>query len=63
MIAVAFEKGDCIYLYDIKGKQLSLISLNGGSLISFTAYNVNILNKNYIYIYNERGVQTGMLKV
>ena len=62
MIAVAFEKGDAIYIYDASGRQISLISLNkGASLHSFTPNNVNISDGKFIYIYNERGIQTGII--
>ena len=62
MIAIAFERNSLVYIYDVKGQQISFITLRGGaSLLSFTANNVNISDGKYIYIYNERGILTGTI--
>lgn len=64
MIALAFERNKIILIYNISGQQISQIALRSGAhLLSFTNANVNIIDGNYIYIYNEYGTQTAMIKI
>ncbi|MBX0344359.1 hypothetical protein K2X14_05825 [Acetobacter sp. TBRC 12305] len=63
-IASAIQKGRSVYVYDEKGRQLTILS--GGSkpedgLVGYTAATVSIRRGSSIYVYDERGRQKSIL--
>lgn len=59
-IASAVQKGNFVYVYDERGRQLTTIAAGGGSqncLQGYTETTVSIRKGNFIYIYDERGDQ------
>lgn len=54
-IGNAVQRGNLIYVYDEKGRQLFAKS---GTLHGFTGGGVVIKSGNLLYTYNERGTQT-----
>lgn len=63
-IASAVQKGNFVYIYDERGRQLTTIAAGGGShdgLQGYTATTVSIRKGNFIYIYDERGHQKSVI--
>lgn len=59
-IASAIQKGNFVYVYDERGRQLTTIASGGGSgdgLQGYTATTVSIRKGSFIYVYDERGHQ------
>lgn len=47
------------HLFDEKGRKIKIIGLAGGELVGFTATTISIKRSGKIWIYNEKGIQTG----
>lgn len=58
-IGNAVASGTLVKIFDEKGKQLSAVSLYGGTLIGFTSNTINIKRGTRIYMYDEKGKPTG----
>jgi hypothetical protein len=61
-IGSVIQKGDVVYIYDEKGRQISNIAVGIGKdhgLQGYTSGNVSIRRGSYIYIYDEKGKQIG----
>ena len=59
-IGNVLEKGNLIYVYDEKDKQLfakPFNSKNGDKLMGYTNSTVNIKKGNLVYTYDEKGKQ------
>lgn len=60
-IANVVVRGCFAYVYDEKGRQVSIISAGGSGpgdgLVGYTSSTVNIKRGPYVYTYNERGSQ------
>ena len=59
-IGNVMEKGNLIYAYDEKNKQLfakPFNSKNGAKLMGYTNSTVNIKKGNLVYTYDEKGKQ------
>jgi len=57
-IGNAVQKGNTVYIYDEKGRELAVLSAHDG-LQGFTSGSVSIRNGSTIYIHDEKGRQTG----
>lgn len=55
-IAMAQQKGNEVYVYDEKNRQLWS---KYGELYGYTSSTVTIKKGNELYMYNEKGSQTG----
>lgn len=58
-IGSAVQRGGYIYVYDEKGRQLTMVS--GDSLQGYTSSSVSVRRGGYIYVFNERGRQLSMV--
>ena len=47
------------HLFDEKGRKIKIIGLAGGELVGFTATTISIKRSGKIWLYNEKGIQTG----
>jgi hypothetical protein len=54
-IASALQRGNVIYAYDEKGRQI--FAKPGDALVGYTGSSVSIRKGNTVYTYNERGGQ------
>lgn len=55
-IAMAQQKGNYVYVYDEKNRQLFT---QLGELQGYTSTIVTVKRNNYLYMYDEKGRQTG----
>lgn len=58
-IGNAVVSGTLVKIFNEKGKQISAVSLYGGSLVGFTSAVINIKRGTRIYMYDEKGVAKG----
>lgn len=60
-IGNAVQRGNLVYIYDEKGRQISAVSAGnsakGDGLTGYTGSTVNVRRGNLIYTYNEKGRQ------
>jgi hypothetical protein len=61
MIASAVQRGNAVYTYDEKGRQIGIISAGSGIMVSFTPTSVSIKKSKQIYIYDQKGRQLSVV--
>lgn len=47
------------HLFNEKGQKIKIIGLAGGELVGFTATTISVKRAGKVWIYNEKGIQTG----
>jgi hypothetical protein len=63
-IATAVKRGGYVYVYDEKGRTLTVISAGNrpeDGLTGYTSTTVSVRRGGYIYTYNEKGGQISVI--
>lgn len=63
-IGSALQRGNYVYIYDERGRQLACLSAGSGphdGLHGYTGGTVSIRRGNYVYTYDERGRQVSCI--
>ena len=60
-IANVIVRGGQAHLYNEKGSNLKIINLASGTLVGFTPTTISVKRGGRIFIYDEKGHQTGSM--